>query len=198
MKKLFETNVNQNADALPRTVDADIDSTGVPYIMYKQFQLDDNFKTHLEGTMQSEHMLRTETKPTPYQNLVELVSGTESRVVDFTEANKQLTFFAISLVYDKSDQHRSIYGRYNAELAITKCLSKVPLTHTVHLIVGNSILATRTTNCYCKACSIASLSGYANNSVFQELPTRSKYFTSADEKIFINLRRGKGYMNEIK
>ena len=120
MKKLFETNVKQNADALPRTVDADIDSTGVPYIMYKQFQLDDNFKTHLEGTMQSEHMLRTETKPTPYQNLVELVSGTESRVVDFTEANKQLTFFAISLVYDKSDQHRSIYDRYNAELAITK------------------------------------------------------------------------------
>ena len=51
MKKLFETNVNQNADALPRTVDADIDSTGVPYIMYKQFQLDDNFKTLLEGTM---------------------------------------------------------------------------------------------------------------------------------------------------
>ena len=149
MKKLFETNVKQNADALPRTVDADIDSTGVPYIMYKQFQLDDNFKTLLEGTMQSEHMLRTETKPTPYQNLVELVSGTESRVVDFTEANKQLTFFAISLVYDKSDQHRSIYGRYNAELAITKCLSKVPLTQTVHLIVGNSILATRTTNCYC-------------------------------------------------
>ena len=49
-----------------------------------------------------------------------------------------------------------------------------------------------------KACSIASLSDYANNSVFQEFPTRSKYFTSADEKIFINLRRGKGYTNEIK
>ena len=91
--------------------------------MYKQFQLDDNFKTHLKGTMQSEHVLRIGTKLTPYQNLFELVSGTESRVVDFTEPNKQLTFFAISLVYDKRDQHISIYGRYNAELVITKIKS---------------------------------------------------------------------------
>ena len=45
MKKPFETNVNQNENALPRTVDAaDIVFTGALYIMYKQFQLDDNFK----------------------------------------------------------------------------------------------------------------------------------------------------------
>ena len=34
--------------------------------------------------------------------------------------------------------------------------------------------------------------------MFQELLTQSKYFTSANEKIFINLRRGKGYTNEIE
>ena len=51
MQRLFETNFNQNADALPRTVDADIVFTGAPYIMYKQFQLDDNFKIYLKGTM---------------------------------------------------------------------------------------------------------------------------------------------------
>ena len=52
MKKLFETNVNQNENALPRTVDAaDIVITGALHIMYKQFQLDDNFKTYLEGPM---------------------------------------------------------------------------------------------------------------------------------------------------
>ena len=50
MKKLFETNVNQNENALPRTVDA-ADITGALHIMYKQFQLDDNFKTYLEGPM---------------------------------------------------------------------------------------------------------------------------------------------------
>ena len=53
-----ERNVNKNADALPRTVDADIVFTGAPYIMYKQFQFDNNFKTYLKGTMQSEYVLR--------------------------------------------------------------------------------------------------------------------------------------------
>ena len=34
MQKRFETNVNQTANALPRTVDADIVFTRAPYIMY--------------------------------------------------------------------------------------------------------------------------------------------------------------------
>ena len=66
MQKLFETNVNQNVDALRRIVDADIVFTGAPYIMYEQFQLDGNFKTYLEGAMQSQHVLRTGIKPTPH------------------------------------------------------------------------------------------------------------------------------------
>ena len=51
---------------------------------------------------------------------------------------------------------------------------------------------------YCKGCSIAPLSDYANNPVFQQLPTQSEYFTSADKEIFINLRRRKGSTNEIE
>ena len=37
-----------------------------------------------------------------------------------------------------------------------------------------------------------------NNPVFQELPTLSVYFTPAGKKIFVDLRRGKGYTNEIE
>ena len=137
MQKLFETNTNQSTDALPTSIDADIVFTGVRHIMCEQFQLDDNFKTYLEGTIQSEHVLRTRIKRAPYQESFELVRGIESRVVDFTGANKQSCFSAVSLVYDKSNQHRSIYDSYNVELASTKLshsLSKMPLTHTVHLI----------------------------------------------------------------
>ena len=43
MQKLFQRNRNQTADALPRTVDADIVINSVPYIMYKQFKLDDKY-----------------------------------------------------------------------------------------------------------------------------------------------------------
>ena len=51
---------------------------------------------------------------------------------------------------------------------------------------------------YCKGSSIAPLSDYVHNPIFQELPTPSKYFTNADKKVIIDLRRGKGYTNEIE
>ena len=34
--------------------------------------------------------------------------------------------------------------------------------------------------------------------MFQELPTKSEYFTIADEKIFINLRRGRRYTDKLE
>ena len=43
--------------------------------------------------MQFEHVLRTGIKPTPFQKLFEIVSGTESHVLDFTGANKQFFFY---------------------------------------------------------------------------------------------------------
>ena len=83
----------------------------------------------------------------------------------------------------------------------------MPLIHTVHLIALNVdtsnphdkfLLHNQFVVWHCKGCSIVPLSEYANNSVFQELRTRSKYFTSTDEEIFIDLRRVKGYTNEIE
>ena len=71
-----------------------------PYIMYKQFKLDDNFRTYLERVMLSEHVLRTRIKPMPYQNSFELITDTESRIVNFQGANKEFSFLSISLVYE--------------------------------------------------------------------------------------------------
>ena len=51
---------------------------------------------------------------------------------------------------------------------------------------------------YCKGSSIDPLSDYVHNPVYQELPTQKLYFTTADEKFFIDLRRGKGCTTEIK
>ena len=55
MQKLFETNVNQNADALPRTVDADIVFTGAMCIMYNSF----NWTTVLKPTSREQCSLNT-------------------------------------------------------------------------------------------------------------------------------------------
>ena len=70
--------------------------------------------------MLSERVLRTGIKAMPYQKSFELVTGTESRIINFQAANKQFSFLSISLVYDKSNQHRSIDDSCNAELASTK------------------------------------------------------------------------------
>ena len=98
MQNLFETNANQANNTLPAGVGAEMNITSTPCIQYEQFQLDDNLKMCLKGTLQSElqSVLRTGTKPTPYQKLYELVIGTQYQVIDFTDANKQFFFFSLS------------------------------------------------------------------------------------------------------
>ena len=54
---------------------------------------------------------------TPYQQPFEISAGTQSINVGFIGANKQFAFLEISLVYDKSDQHKTIYNSYNVEVA---------------------------------------------------------------------------------
>ena len=60
MQKLFESKENQAAGAaIPNSVDAKIILESTSYILYHQFDLDDTFRTYLEGTMISENNLRT-------------------------------------------------------------------------------------------------------------------------------------------
>ena len=57
---------------------------------------------------------------TPYQQSFEINTGTQSINVNFVGANRQFAFLEVSLVHDKSDQHRTIYDSYNVEIAATK------------------------------------------------------------------------------
>ena len=57
MQNLFETNANQANNVLPAGVDAEMIITSTPCIQYEQFQLDDNLKMCLKGTLQSELQL---------------------------------------------------------------------------------------------------------------------------------------------
>ena len=70
MQKLFETNLN--ATNLPTAIDAEIIFNSAPYIQYEQIKLNYTFRTYLEGTLISEHILRTGIKTTPYQKHMKL------------------------------------------------------------------------------------------------------------------------------
>ena len=52
------------------------------------------------------------TQKTPIQTI-----GQDSLDIDFLGANRQFDWIELSLVYDKSDKHTTIYDSYNVEMA---------------------------------------------------------------------------------
>ena len=111
MEKLFGSKANQAAAAgPPNNVDAKIILESAPYILYHQFNLNDNFRTYLEGTMISKNNLRTGLQGIPLQKSYEMTAGSQSRTVTFNNAFKQFSFLEILLVYDRSNHHLNIYN----------------------------------------------------------------------------------------
>ena len=51
---------------------------------------------------------------------------------------------------------------------------------------------------WCNGCTVASLPEYANNEIYQELPKEQNYFTNTDEKLYIDMRRSKGYTDKLE
>ena len=46
--------------------------------------------------------------------------------------------------------------------------------------------------------SIAPLSDYADNPIYQEAPRKKKYFSDSDERLYIDVRRSKGHTREFE
>ena len=211
MSRLFESKAQLAAGAAyPDEPDAKIILDSAPYLLYHQFSLEDTYRSYLEGAMVSNQALRTGLKLFPYQKSYEIVAGAQSKTFTFTNAFKQFEFLEISLVYDSSDQHLTIYDSYNAELAATKIksikLQNASNTYSEFNTVKfdledeedrynlfNSFRAWVT-----KGSSIVSTNEYIHNETAQELPSRSDYFTNSDERVYIDLRRGKGFTGEFE
>ena len=111
--RLFETNAK--LDNIPNEPDAQIIFHDKPYISYPQITLDDNFLAYLNAILRSRSALRTGVILSPYQQGFEINVGTQSLKVNFRELNKQIEWLEISLVFDKSDQHQTVYNSYNVE-----------------------------------------------------------------------------------
>ena len=128
----------------------------------------------------------------------------------FTNAFKQFEFLEISLLFDKSDQHLNVYDSYNAEVAATN-IKYIKLQNTSNTynefntikfdledeedryVLYNAFRAWVT-----NGSSIVSDDGYVHNETAQQLPTMSSYFTDSDERVYIDLRRSKGFTDEFE
>ena len=158
--------------------------------------------------MISNKVLRMGIKKDPYQKTYKLIRGAQSRTVTFDLSNTEFSFPEIPLIFDCSHQHKSIYDSYNAEVAATTVSSvrlenasdtysefntvKFDLTgeHDKH-IMYNAFAAW-----IFKGSSIAPLSDYGHNPVYQEASRKNKYFIKSDERLFIDLR-SKGHAREL-
>ena len=217
--KLFESKakiantVTGAAAPLPTTApDANIFYHAAPYIQYEHIKLNDTFDKYINKALRSKRVLRTGIKPTPYQKTFEVNVGTQSHVGDFKGTNKQFSFLEISLVYDKSEHHNSIYDSYNAERAAVLIGSvqlenlnnkydeinrKYDLTdeHDAYIMHRNFIAWSTD-----KGSSVGPLTQYPNDPIYKELIKYDKYYKTkeSDERLYIDIRRGLGYTSELE
>ena len=166
---------------------------------------------YLSGILRSEQALRMGVLPSPYQQEFEIATGTQSLTVTFKGAQRQFEWLEISVVYDKSYQHLTIYDSYDLELAAKLIKSvKFENTSTTYSLTGKleydvnkndelDILYKMFLAFQCNGCSTAPLSQYKNNEIFQEITTEENYTTAnTDDKILIDLWRSKGYTDELE
>ena len=147
---------------------------------------------------------------TPYQKTYKLQVGSQEFTVDFKGCDRQFDWIKISLLYNKSDKHLTIYSSYSAECAarmikkneLSNILDTYSATNMMKFDISNNtqkhLLWKQYVAWHCNGYTAALISDYINNPVFQELLLKSDYFgAKSDEKIYIDLRGSLEYTDEI-
>ena len=148
---------------------------------------------------------------TPIQKTYEINVGQDSINIDFLGSNRQFDWLEISMVYDKSDKHTTIYNSYNIELA-SKYIKSVKLSHFTAIysltnkkkydmdnLTQKHLLYKQSVAWACDGCSVAPLTDYINNLIYQELVDEDQYGENkSDERVYLDLRASSGYTNEAE
>ena len=145
------------------------------------------------------------------QKTYEISAGADSISVDFLGSNRQFDWLEISLVFDKSDKHTTIYDSYNAELA-AKYIKSVQVSNFTEIysltnekkygmdnLTQKHLLHKQFVTWACNGCSTASLTDYLNKPIYQELTDESDHDgIKSDERIYLDLRASAGYTAEAE
>ena len=124
---------------------------------------------------------------------------------------RQFDWLEISIVYDKSFQHTTIYDSYDLELAsnLIKTI-KFENTSTIYSLTGKllfdlekddykNLLYKTFVAKACDGCSTAPLTQYKNNEIYQEITEEDELTTNnTDDRILIDMRRSKVYTDELE
>ena len=160
--------------------------------------------------MVSRKVLRIGIQKTPLQKTYQMAIGAQSFNIDFLGANRQFDWLEISLTYDKSDKYNTICDSYNVEkdttfiklLELKNISEGYSLTNQMKYDVTNKtqkhLLYKQFVTWNCDGCSIAPLTDCINNPIYQELPTEEQYFTTSDDRLYLDLKDSRLYTNEIE
>ena len=209
MNKLFES--NKKLAAIPDNPDALIQICDRPYISYQEIDLTKSADIYFNGILRSETALRQGVLPSPYQQLFEINTGTQTYTCTFKGAQRQFDWLEISIVYDKSFQQATIYDSYDLEIAseLIKTI-KFENNSTTYSLTGKlsfdlekddekNILYETLVAKACDDCSTAPLTQYKNNETYQEITEEDKFTDhDTDDRIYIDMRRSKGYTDELE
>ena len=149
--------------------------------------------------------------PSPYQQEFEVNTGTQDFTCTFKVAQKQFDWLEISIVYDKSYQHKIIYDSYHLELT-AKLIKTIKFENTSATYSLTGKLSYDLTNedekfllykmlvahsCY--GCSSAALTQYKNHRIYQDMTEEDEFTTNTmDDRIYVDMRRSKGYTDELQ
>ena len=172
--------------------------------------------------MVSKKIIRMGTQKTPLQKTYVTSTGQDSINIDFLDANRQFDWIELSLVYDKSDKHTTIYDSSNHEYTTiydssnhelaAKRIKSVRISDSTEIysltnekkydvdnLTQRHLLYKQFVAWSCGGSSVAPLSDHMNNPVFQELPSKDEYFdVRGDEKMYLDLRASSGYVEEAE
>ena len=185
--------------------DAKIIFTKAPFIQYEQILLDKNFRQYVETLKVSKKILRMGAQKTPIRKTYEANVGQDS--LDFFGANRQFDWIELSLTYDKSDKHTTVYDSYNVEMA-SKKIKSLTLTkfteiyslanekrYDIDNLTQKHLLYKQFVAWSCNGSSVAPLTDYMNNPIHQELISEDEYFdVFSEERTYLDLRASSGYV----
>ena len=209
MNELLES--NRKLTSIPAQPDALINISDRPYISYRELKLTETTDIYLMGILRSETALRQVVLTSPYQQLFEINTGTQSFTCTVKGAQRQFDWLEISIVYDKSYQHTTIYNSCDLELA-AKLIQTIKLenTSTTYSLTGKlffdlkkdddkNILFKMLVVYNFEGCSSALSVQYKNNEIYQEMTKEDELTTNErDDRILIDMRRSKGYTDELE
>ena len=112
---------------------------------------------------------------------------------------------------DKRYKHKTIYDSYNREIA-AQLIKSLKLTHFTELytitneknynadnLTQQHLLYKQFLAWSCNGSSVAPVSDYVDNPIFQELPDQETYFSAkSNERIYLDLRASSGYVKEAE